>query len=70
MPQFTTLYVLGREYGLSIPDTQECARKLGLPWQSAVTKLNANQVAELRPACCPSLRVPMMASLSVPMMQG
>lgn len=50
MPQFTMLHVLGREYGLSIPETQECARKLGLPWQSAVTKLNGNQVKELRPA--------------------
>jgi hypothetical protein len=50
MAQFMTLVELAREYDLSIPDVQDCARNLGLPWKKGVTMLNASQVAELRPA--------------------
>lgn len=50
MPQFVRLVELAREYDLSIPEVQDCARKLGLPWSKAITMLNGNQVAELRPA--------------------
>lgn len=50
------IFELAREYDLSIPEVQDCARKLGLPWTKGVTMLNGSEVAKIRPALADSQR--------------
>jgi hypothetical protein len=49
MPQWITMAKLAKEYGLRLPEVQECARKVGVPAQKGAAKVPPAQVDRMRP---------------------